>query len=579
MIKFFNSILTSEEKKNLLIIIFCNFLVSILEILTISFLIPIGKIFFEDTISSDYNFLIFGINIFKYIQFTDKKSLLSIVLQIFFLFQLIKYFFYFIFYYFEESFLVKLFTRLNVHLFNNYLNVSFSFHTNNNSSLLLRNMTSEFSHLMLGIRSILGIFTEILLVVSIIFFLLFYSFESTIIVILIFTFFSFLLMFIIRKYIHQWSIKRQSYEGVHLKILLQSFNSIREIILTKSQNYFLKKLSLIFEKTSNIQKKLTIIKKLPKIAIELFFFFILMLFAIFFENKNNTKEFYVYLGIFTFAALRTMPSIYKILNLLTDIKSCIPSIKLFEEQILLTNKENIIYREKTSQTFLSYSCEKNIKLENLFFRYPSSSINILDNISLNFSVPNKIAIIGNTGSGKSTLINLILGLIKPSEGKVLSDDLDINLNCRNWFELVSYVPQNILLVDETIKNNIVFGVDESRINNLLFNKALELSQLNTFVENLPLKENTFVGEFGIRISGGQRQRIAIARAIYQNKKILILDEGTNALDVETEKKIIEDIFKLKKDSMIILVTHNFRIANMCDIIYDLSIGKLKKIKP
>lgn len=188
MIKFFNSILISKEKKSLLIIIFCNFLISIFEIITLSFLIPIGKIFFEDTISTDYKFLIFGKDIFHYIQFTDKKSLLTIVLKFFFLFQLIKYFCYLIFYYFEESFLAKLFARLSVNLFNNYLNVPFSFHTNINSSLLLRNMTSEFGHFILGLRSILGIFTEILLVISIIFFMLLYSFETTIIIIIIFAF-------------------------------------------------------------------------------------------------------------------------------------------------------------------------------------------------------------------------------------------------------------------------------------------------------------------------------------------------------------------------------------------------------
>ncbi len=577
MIKFFNSILISEEKKSLLIIIFCNFLISIFEILTLSFLIPIGKIFFEDSISTDYKFLIFGINIFHYIQFTDKKSLLTIVLKFFFLFQLIKYFCYLIFYYFEESFLAKLFARLNVHLFTNYLNVPFSFHTNNNSSLLLRNMTSEFSHLILGLRSILGIFTEILLVISIIFFMLLYSFETTIIIILIFAFISFLLASIAKKYIDKWSTQRQSYEGLHLKILLQGFNSVREIILTKSQNYFAEKFFIIFQNIANVQKKLIVIKKLPKITIELFFFFILMFVAIFFENKSSSKETYVYFGIFAFAAIRSMPSVYKILYLLSEIKSCGPSIKLLEEQFILTNKENLIYREQKGIN-LNYSCKKNIKLENLFFRYPNSSINILDNINLNFSVPNKIAIIGDTGSGKTTLINAILGLIRPSDGKILSDNVDININCRNWFNLVSYVPQNILLLDETIKNNILFGVHENKINNLFFDKALEVSQLNTFVENLPLKENTFVGEFGIRISGGQRQRIAIARAIYQNKKILILDEGTNALDEEIEKKIIYDIFRIKKDSVIILVTHNLRVAKMCDAVYKLSSGKLKEIK-
>ena len=578
MIKFFSNLLIREEKKSLLIIVFCNFFILIFEILSFSFLIPISKILFESRITSDYQFLFFGINIFQYIQFEDKQSLLNIILKFFFLFQLIKCLFYLIFFYYEECFLAKLFTRLSTLLFNNYLNVPYSFHTNNNSSLLLRNMTSEFSHLTLGLKSILGIFTEILFIISIVFFLLLYSFETTIIIILIFTFCSLLIMFFIKKTIDILSTQRASFEGLHLKVLLQGFNSVREIMLTKSQNYFTNNFYLINKNITNIAKKLSIIKKLPKIVIELFFVLILMLSAVFLANEKNSKEFYIYFSVFILAALRVMPSITKILNFLTDIKSCGPSIKLLEEQIFFTNKQNIIYGEQTSNISLIYTCNKNIKLKNLSFFYPSNSIKILNNINLNISVPNRIAIIGNTGSGKTTLVNIILGLIRPSQGTILSDDLDINLNCKNWFELVSYVPQNILLIDETIKNNILFGVDDDKINNSLFNKALEVSQLKTFVENLPLKENTLVGEFGIRISGGQRQRIALAKAIYQNKNILILDEGTNALDEEIEKKIIHDIFKIKSHSVIILVTHNLKVAKMCDAIYELSDGQLKEIK-
>jgi len=578
VIKFFYNLLIREEKKSLIIIVFCNFFILISEILSFSFLIPISKILFESTISSDYQFLVSGINIFQYIQFEDKQSLLTIILKFFFLFQLIKCLSYVIFFYYEESFLAKLFTRLSSLLFNNYLNVPYSFHTNNNSSLLLRNMTSEFSHLMLGLKSILSIFTEILFISSIVFFLLLYSFETTIVVIFIFTFCSFLIIFFIRKIIHTLSTQRLSFEGHHLKVMVQGFNSVREIILTKSQNYFTNNFYLITKNITNIQKKLSIIKKLPKIVIELFFVLILILAVVFLVNEGSSKEFYIYFSVFILVSLRIMPSINKILNLLTDIKSCGPSIKLLEEQILFTNKENKIYREQTSNNSLIYSCNKNIKLKNLSFSYPSNSIKILNNINLNFSSPNRIAIMGNTGSGKTTLVNTILGLIKPSGGIILSDDLDINLNCRNWFELISYVPQNILLIDETIKKNILFGVDHNKINNSLFDKALEVSQLKTYLENLPLKENTLVGEFGIRISGGQRQRIALAKAVYQNKKILILDEGTNALDEEIEKKIIQDIFKLKTDSVIILVTHNLKAAKMCDVIYKLSDGQLKEIK-
>ena len=224
--------------------------------------------------------------------------------------------------------------------------------------------------------------------------------------------------------------------------------------------------------------------------------------------------------------------------------------------------------------------KKNIRIENISFKYKSRDDLIIDDVSFVIKKNSIIGILGESGSGKSTFIDIILSLLNPVKGKIFIDSVDITNNkieIKKWQKIISHVPQEIFISDDTIKNNICLGLDEKEIDYDLLDQALEGSQLTEFVNSLDKGYNTLLGEKGSQISGGQKQRIGIARSLYKKSKVIIFDEATNALDDTTETKIINLIKNLSKEKTIIFVTHNSKNLSICDEIYKMSNGKIKLI--
>ena len=224
----------------------------------------------------------------------------------------------------------------------------------------------------------------------------------------------------------------------------------------------------------------------------------------------------------------------------------------------------------------SLKYNKDIKLKNITYTYPNTSRTILKNINMNIPAFNTVGIVGKTGSGKTTIIDIILGLLKPEKGELYIDDEVINKNnLRSWQKCIGYVPQQIFLADDTIASNIAFGIDSKDIDLGAVSRAAKIANLHDFVSNeLPSKYNTIIGERGIRLSGGQRQRIGIARALYHNPKILILDEATSALDNLTEKAVMNEVYKFSKKLTIIIIAHRLSTVKRCDNIFILEKGEL-----
>jgi ABC-type multidrug transport system fused ATPase/permease subunit len=232
---------------------------------------------------------------------------------------------------------------------------------------------------------------------------------------------------------------------------------------------------------------------------------------------------------------------------------------------------------KYNKTQNSLALKNSISLNNIYFSYPNSSKTTLQDINLNISANTTVGIVGSTGSGKTTTIDIILGLLKPQKGTLKVDDLVIDQNnYRDWQKLIGYVPQDIYLSDETLAANIAFGVDNKDMSQQSVEHVAKIANLDDFVNNeLPLKYQTVIGERGVRLSGGQRQRIGIARALYNNPKVLILDEATSSLDDITEKTIMEEVNKLSKNITIIMIAHRLSTVKKCDKIFILENGKLK----
>ena len=282
---------------------------------------------------------------------------------------------------------------------------------------------------------------------------------------------------------------------------------------------------------------------------------------------NNEKEFIINLAVFAFAAQKLLPLVNTIFNSWASLKSYFYIIEDIHTLLNRNNEVNSNITTKHKEIFF----KKDIIFKNVSFKYKDSPKNIFNNLNIKLDYKTINGFIGRTGSGKSTFLDLLIGLLKPSSGKILIDgtELDIN-NLNSWHQMISHVPQNSFILNSTLKDNIVlnnFGnnIDEERIS-----KVCKEANIDKFLRDLPDGLNTIIGEKGLNLSGGQRQRITIARALYANKPILILDEATNALDYETEEQILNNINNNYSDKTILMVSHRVENLKFVDRIIDLS---------
>ena len=276
------------------------------------------------------------------------------------------------------------------------------------------------------------------------------------------------------------------------------------------------------------------------------------------------------LGGYMYVGFRLMPSLNRIITYLGTFKQSIPSIeRVWEEYHTPALNESYVNVE-------DFKFEKSINLRNISFIYPGTTRKVLSDVFLTIEKGECIGFIGETGSGKSTLIDTILGLLRPIEGSILVDG-EYPVNSSQWHQFIGYVPQSIYLVDDTIEANIVFGEKPENIDYECLNKAIDSAQLRKFINQLPHKEKTMVGEGGVRLSGGERQRISIARALYRNPQVLIFDEATSALDNETEAQLMETINIVGKGRTVLMVAHRLTTLKSCDRIIVMDKGHLQDI--
>ena len=303
-----------------------------------------------------------------------------------------------------------------------------------------------------------------------------------------------------------------------------------------------------------------------------------LLLVIVFKLLNGTQPTYFVttVSVFAVAAFRMLPSFSKITNNLNNVMFNKASVNALyndlqemndlEAALLLEfgKKENIIFNQ-------------NIALEEVDFKYPNTYKYVIKNVTFTIPKNSSIAFIGPSGEGKTTLADMVLGLLTADNGKVLVDGSDIQENISGWHKMLGYIPQTIYLMDDSIKNNIAYGIPEEEIDAKRLWKALEDAQIKEFIESFPEGINTEVGERGVRLSGGQRQRIGIARALYNNPEVLILDEATSALDNETEAAVMDAINHLAGSKTLIIIAHRLSTIENCDIIYEVKNGRVKDV--
>lgn len=371
---------------------------------------------------------------------------------------------------------------------------------------------------------------------------------------------------------YRWGQQLQEAGLLGAQNLLQFFHAFKEITLLDKRNAFIEAYQRYSRQRTKVQAIQNATNAVPRMIIEVLFVGLFVMAILYMCLQQQTsKEMMGLLGGYLYAGFRVMPGLNRIINQMNNLKSAIPSIdRVHKEYHRVAAKEGC----RDIHNFKFNEC---VTITAASFRYLNADKDALQDINLTINKGERIGIIGETGSGKSTLVDVILGLLKPYTGIITVDEV-LPVCCYQWRRIIGYVPQSIYLVDDTIEANIAFGDNPEDIDQHQLNKAIDDAQLRRFIDQLPEGMKTVVGERGIRLSGGERQRIAIARALYRNPQILVFDEATSALDNDTEAKIIETIDVVSQTRTVIMIAHRITTLKNCDRIIVLKAGKIDEIK-
>ncbi len=567
------SVLEKKHKNFFLVIFAFTIVVTILEMLSFGAFVPLLELIFkvDEGLYSKFTF-------FEKMALDNNSNLIFIFIFLLIFIFFIKNLFISFFLWLQNKFSNEIFYFYSSKLFKLYLSQPYKFFLNKNSSELFRNLHNEMNNFQFLILQLIYFFSELLIVFSILSFLLYLKFNETIgAIFIILVGFSFLYLFT-KKKLFLWGKDQIVLSEKFHKNILQALNGFREIKIFDKENYFADRYKKNIKKYTNISAKVSTVTSLPKPILEFFLIFCFSL-AMFYMLKINISEQEIFLNIslLALAGFRILPSVNRMTSCLQQINRLLPSADLIFNEFKLSKE--IDNNNLNPDIVKRYNFTNKVILKNVFFNYESSSLPVLQDVNFEI-IKNKITgFFGDSGSGKSTILNILLGLLQPTKGQIYIDDEIKQLNSLHWRKKIGYVPQNTFLLDDTIKNNITLKLNHEPFDQKNFELSLKLSKVDEFLGKFQKREETQIGERGNRLSGGQVQRIAIARALYNNPDILIFDEAFSALDKNLEENLIETIIKdLAKIKTIIVVSHNINLQKVCEINYKLKNGTIVKIK-
>lgn len=568
-------ILTKREKIQVTIIALLILVGAILETFGIGLIVPFISMINNPHIIQEHKSLLFVYHMFNVKSFDKFLMIVGIALMAFYLLKNIYIFFV---YFIQYRFIFNKQAFLSSRLFNIYLRKPYVFHVRRNSAELLQRVDSDVTHFYGGvIQQILTVFSESLVAACVVTLLFFMEPYITLVTVIIFGVCSLVFKKVFHKKIGIISKNRHSVLGERYKLLNQSFGAVKEIKVMGKEDFFTKVLSACCVSYSKLNCTFNLINVMPRIIFETSTVIgILSIVLVVLAKNGGTGDAMPVLALFVTASFRLMPSATRMSAALAVIRNTIASVDaVYRDMFLDTGGGFEEPRVYSSNTINGKKKDyQYIELIGVSYMYPNSNSFSIKNVSLGIPKNSCVGFVGESGSGKTTLVDIVLGILIPTEGRVLVEGENIFKDLSKWHREIGYIPQTISLLDDSIRRNIAFGIPDNEINDDQVWKSLESAQLKNFVENLPGKLETSIGERGVRLSGGQRQRIGIARALYYNPKILILDEATSSLDNDTEKEVMKAIEALHGEKTLIIVAHRHSTIQNCDIIFELRGGKL-----
>ena len=564
--KIFNlfGILGNNLKRGSIIIIILLFIGSILEMLGIGLIFPLLSIIINTGDQNKYT---------EYLNFIfqlDDPSQSQLIFHICILISLIfifKNIFLLLISFLQLKFVKKFQQLLGIKLLNNYLDQSINYFSDKNSSLFIRNISTDLTLLSSSLINFALAIMESLILFFIFIFLFIINIKITIVLILIFLLFLFIYLSFTKKRIAAWAKIRQNTESQKIKVVKEALIFIREISIYRLKKHFLGLFDNSNTIFANTMLKHTFVQNSVKLVLEVIGVISILIMVIISNIEGQPTEFIPLIGLFAGAAFKILPSINRIINAYQQINFIKPIIKTFYNELKLKNFKNI----NEDNELLNFEFNKNIQFKDIYFSHLDNKF-IFKKFNLEIKKGSFVVITGGSGVGKSTLLDLLVGFQIPSHGSILIDDhKDIKKFLKEWRSIIGYAPQNNIILDMSCIENIAIGkineIDQKKIE-----EAIKISELDDVIKDLPESLSSPLGERGNKLSGGQKQRIGIARTIYNDREILLFDEATNALDKKTNIKILKNLknYSKKFNKTIIFITHNYDAEEFGDKVINLS---------
>jgi ABC-type multidrug transport system, ATPase and permease components len=566
LIKRVIAILTERQRKLLVFMLLMMLVGAGLETAGTSLLIPFITIAMEPDSVFQNEYLKYFYDLMHLTSVNGFLVMLSIVLSAVFVLKNIYLYF---MYYVQYRFIYNGQFNTSRSLFKDYVRRPYEFYLDASTPVVMRHIMSDVNGSYNLLLTFLQLFTELFIFAALLVLALVYSPAMTLVMCAVLGIILLANKMILGPILRRFGHEVQTNSALTTKWIMQAVNGMKETKVLNKERYFVEQYEKSADKLNTIQKRQNSMQNIPRLMIETVCMCgILLVMAVFLSIGNNLNEMITQLGVLAVVAIKLMPSANKLSTYINNIAYYEPSLTAVEDIIIRSHQKDV----DTDILFLKKEIEpmdfsREVKLENITYRYPNTEVNILENASVSIPIGKSIGFIGPSGAGKSTTVDILLGLLEPQKGKVTVDGIDIRTNLPGWYARIGYVPQMIFMLDDTIRNNVAYGVDEKDIDEEQVWYALREAQMDEFVRGLPDGLDTSIGERGVRISGGQRQRLGIARALYTEPEIMIFDEATSALDNDTESAIMEAIERLHGKKTLVIIAHRLTTIEKCDAVY------------
>ena len=576
IMKKMNLLLDKKQKRFMVVLVFMMLIGAVLETASISIVIPVVTLVMDQNAVQN-NELVHSIYVFLGMKSARSFTILvmlsmvaAFVLKNLFLFLQQKVLYHFVY---TNQF------RTSERMMKNYMRRSYEYFLNADTAVIQRSITSDVNNMYALILSLLQLVSEVIVFVCLAVVLLVAEPRMTLVISVLLVITLFIIKVVLKPVMYKAGEDNQNYYSGLFKWISQTVAGIKEVKIGGRETYFVDEYIKCGKGYVDAVQKYTLYNNIPRLLIEtvsvagmIFYMLFLML------TGEETKDMLSIIAAFGVAVMRLMPCANRINNQLNNIA--------FFEPFFMGVSDNLqdeIGSEKADMTSLlpmreKLPVKKEITLSNITYKYPNTEKLIFDHAGLTIPIGSSIGIVGASGAGKSTIVDVLLGLLKMQEGTITADGVDVMKpeNYRKWLKNVGYIPQSICMLDDTIRKNVAFGIPEEEIDEKRLWEVLKEAQLDEFVKSLPDGENTGIGERGVRLSGGQRQRIGIARALYEDPEVMILDEATSALDNDTEAAIMDSINRLQGHKTLIIIAHRLQTIEKCDSVYRVEQGKIVK---